>query len=708
MRTFREVHAALRHENKKQYIFLAGCFFISTLLITAYTTMMRSPMIMNVLPEGGDSRKQMQMIFVLAVIGCALFIIYASGLFLRQKSRETGVLLSLGTTRHQIRIQLMKEMSFLTSASCIGGILLGGPLSFGIWQFFRLILVDTDEMKFAFSAEAYGVAFAFALIMILFFLFLIERFVRRTNIIDIVNESRKSEPIKNVPQWYGWAGILMMIGGGILGLYVPDLTADIFHWYPPGILSALFYLPAFIGLYMILLHTVVNGWMKGKNRYKHIVTNSMMKFEGRQTVRNMLVITVLVAGAYFAAFYTPIVGVGGMLGIENQKSDYGFCYRADQPLPTEQDVYTIAQEEGVKITHYASQQAAILGVDGNLIHSDTSSMGTIDSYEYLACVKDATFLSESAYNALTGENIDLAPGTVTTVFLDDGTMGLWTSNETKIITNVVTKETLQVTSVDLGLHNSMLYTYKVLDDADYEKITQGLTPEWQEVQVLFDVENVESTYPFAKRLFNKIVDSSGPEVEVIRSWSMVSKMRMEEAGEKYELDSLGINYGERDSSHFRFNWKYMPKFRILDQADFIKTGAVYLLLFILIAIICFAAVIVIAYTRSLTIGMNNKQVFDDLRHLGANNAYLFKTVKEQIAKIFFTPVLTGTAVMLLFMLAMLLGNDGRIMASEMAGYGVCLAVAAGGSVLFYGVYRYSLNKVCGMLGIRARNKIKKH
>ena len=72
---------------------------------------------------------------------------------------------------------------------------------------------------------------------------------------------------------------------------------------------------------MVLLHSVVNGWRKGKNRYKSIISASMMKFQGRQTVRNMLVITVLVAGAYFAAFYSPMLGTGTMMGYDARTVD---------------------------------------------------------------------------------------------------------------------------------------------------------------------------------------------------------------------------------------------------------------------------------------------------------------------------------------------------------------------------------------------------
>ena len=95
MTTFSQVYATLRRKNRGRYALLAGCSFFSVLLITAYACMMRAPTILSVLPEGGDSRKQVTMIFVLAVIGCAVFTTYAAGLFFRQKSRETGAFLAL-------------------------------------------------------------------------------------------------------------------------------------------------------------------------------------------------------------------------------------------------------------------------------------------------------------------------------------------------------------------------------------------------------------------------------------------------------------------------------------------------------------------------------------------------------------------------------------------------------------------------------------
>ena len=121
MRHFSDAYAALRRKNRGQYALLAGCSFFSVLLITAYVCMMRSPTILSVLPEGGDSRKQVMMVFVLAVIGCAVFTAYAAGLFFRQKSRETGVFLALGATRRQLQREMGKELAVISLGSCAAG-----------------------------------------------------------------------------------------------------------------------------------------------------------------------------------------------------------------------------------------------------------------------------------------------------------------------------------------------------------------------------------------------------------------------------------------------------------------------------------------------------------------------------------------------------------------------------------------------------------
>ena len=137
-----------------------------------------------------------------------------------------------------------------------------------------------------------------------------------------------------------------------------------------------------------------------------------------------------------------------------------------------------------------------------------------------------------------------------------------------------------------------------------------------------------------------------------------------------------IDYAQRDSSAFRLSWQYMPQFRILDKMDFVKTMAVFLILFVFIAVVCFAAVFVIAYTRCMTIALTNRKVYDDLRHLGASNAYLRRSVRGQVKRVFLVPALAGTGLIYGFyvMIMYFNGSPAGITYSEAAGLLAVLAV----------------------------------
>lgn len=705
MRHFSEVYRHLRRKNWRQYALLAGCTFFSVLLITAYACMMRSPTVLTILPEGGDSRKQVMMVFVLAVLGCAVFTTYASGLFFRQKSREIGTFLALGATRHQLKTELSKELALLALGSCAAGALLGVPLSWGIWQIFRTMIVDTEEMVLRFDAQAYLFALAFSVFVILMLFLMGWRSIRRTNIIDIVQESHKSEPIRAVPRWYGPVGILLIALGGFLGYFMSSFFVNVLHWYAPSVVDALFYLPALIGLYILLLHTVVNGWGGKKKQYRDLISTSMMKFQGRQTVRNMLVMTVLLAGAYFASFYAPMMLSSSGTSVSSRPYDYLYHYRCDQDMIGQNDVAQLAQKHNVDITAWVTATGSILGTDG-MEHIETeSSIGVTYTEEYRELLQSATFLPERAYNAITGQKIDLAPGTCANVLDDDGGSSYLSGGDVTHLTNMVTGKTLDVTPAE-PLPYTMLLGCYVLDDRDYEAISAGVTDQWQEDYVFFNVADVEASFPFAKALFYNIVDHSGPEVEVFDAWDPVARqIAIEETGSYFfdpesleESGTSSIDYDKPDSTEFRTSWKYMPQFKILDETELVKTMAVFLMLFIFIAIVCFAAVIVISFTRCMTIGVTNARVYDDLRHLGAPRSYLYRSVKGQVSRVFRVPILVGTILIYAFYTLIMYSNGEPmgITPSEASGMITCLGVIAVVSLLLYLVYRLTLKKVCSV------------
>ena len=79
----------------------------------------------------------------------------------------------------------------------------------------------------------------------------------------------------------------------------------------------------------------------------------------------------------------------------------------------------------------------------------------------------------------------------------------------------------------------MLIGYYVLNDEDYAAISKGLLPDWQETMVFFNVADSDASYPFAKRLFDEIVDRSGPEVEQYDAFNYGAQIYAQSQGETY-------------------------------------------------------------------------------------------------------------------------------------------------------------------------------
>src|SRR5699024_10164007 len=96
--------------------------------------------------------------------------------------------------------------------------------------------------------------------------------------------------------------------------------------------------------------------------------------------------------------------------------DYEYHWRSDQDWPERAEVEALAGKYGVDVTSWQQVEAATLGGDGTVsIEQDNGAMGTTYTVEYREVQGGATFFSESAWNALTGQSIDLAGGTCANV-----------------------------------------------------------------------------------------------------------------------------------------------------------------------------------------------------------------------------------------------------------------------------------------------------
>lgn len=651
------------------------------------------PTVQEFLPEGGDTRKMANLLLAVTVVGCIVFTLYASTLFFRHKSREFGIFLALGEPKSTLAKVLFTELFALAFKNAIWGIIAALPASFFIWKLFEHFLVSTDEMTYRFGIGGIFAGLCFALLLMLLLAVTGRRFVKKSDIMDILRTSRKTELAKEVSPRLLPTGILLMILGLFGGLGINPLSVRLFHRAIPG--TSLLYALSLIGIYLILLSVVSQNRLRKNKRafYKNMVSVSLMRFSARSTTRNMCVIVLLLFACMFSSFYGMLYSdTSGNENFENSRA-FALHYPTAEKQITKQEIFKLADKHGAEITNYAETNAASLVISYRNVDFDE------ETNEYFTQNSDkaklALFLSENTYKALTGRDITVAPGSYQTIVSTDYKENVWEFRDGLYeITNPDRKRSLSLTyggfvEYDALYAMSSPFAY-VLSNSDYQSMTNGLSEEYTEHLVLFDVADYEDSYAFAKDVFDCYTNRATGISNHAAGYDAWEAKLYEKSGEEYGADyPIDIS---PDNAMLTEEWEYAPDFAIVTTQNFMQLISVYVMLCLYIFIITLSAVAVMCYVRSISVAENNKEVFASLMKLGANTSYRRTVLKKQLSNIFRYPAILGCGLGFLFALGMCITNDWRITAGEAKNLVCMFAIATAVSLFMYIVYRAAFKK----------------
>ena len=473
IRTMKQIFSKLRRHAKTDYRLLILCNFIANLLVSAFSFLIWSSTVQKTFPPGGDSMKQVMMVFCIAIFGCLVFTVYAALLFFRYKSREIGIFMALGAGKRSLAGQLFRELFASMSVPALTGIVLGPLFTLGIWQIFRLFLPDKEGTVLSFTPFSLIICAGFLGASLLFCFLFAMRFLSRTNILDVVNEQRKSEPVRDVKSWYLPAGIFLVIFGAAAGYGHPWFFKAVFGIFAPA-WGNLLYLPILPGIYLLILFFVIRGKGSKKHPYRKIIPRSMMKFQGRQTVNNMLIMTLLIAGACFAMFYIPMLASGNLFATNAWEKDFSMRLRADQDMPDREEILQLAGEYRLTLKNWTEAPMIVLGKDGTGEDIDENGKYV---YQYREVISDCIAISASGYEALTGDHLDLSPGIYDECIDQSSAYGPNTG--TTLLTNMVTGDALDVTFGTVH-YSHTLSGFTVLNNEDFTRISRDLDDSWKE------------------------------------------------------------------------------------------------------------------------------------------------------------------------------------------------------------------------------------
>lgn len=684
----------IKKYNKGNYRQFSLCFAMSVMLVSALTLFMTSPFVMSRLPVGGDSRKMLYMVYAVAVIGCVLFTVYATSLFLRFKSREIGVLLALGTDKRTLTKTLMKEIGGLTVKIAVLSILAGAVLAFGIGKLYESMIQSAGGDHFGFSILGIGISVLFFLIVGAMIMMMTSRFMKRANVIEILNEERRNEPIKQqVGERYLLTGVICVAVGIFGGLVVPYLVSVIWKM-KLGAYMYGFYLLVLVGLYRIMVYSVAvhKRGRKPQKYYKNLISFGLMKFQGISVVRNMLIITLLLAGTLFAVFFSVANYIQGSMSASTEANDISYQYLGSADGLTEEKVKDLASEYQVQIEDYREAEFIRLLGSGVCRENYDEDGRLIEEYREKDFYKN--FISATTFSEVTGLKVTVEPGTYQYISREGNSESYWfLPEDLDRAENTTTGNMLELSYAGTVEYSSFFWNRGqdgsaayILNDTDYEKLKEGISEELTLRHVLFNLTEEGDAYGFSKKLYEEYCKSVPDNMRVMGNYDehRASVDQDYEYGETVEL------YADRPE--MEVDWKYAPVLVPLQEKIFILTYATMLLVFVFVAFICLIAAGVIGYTRSMTVACKSKRVLVDVQKLGADRNYLTGILKMQIKKVFVLPTVIAIVIMFAYYMLVLWQNDGCITVQEypviVINAGICLVLSG----YQYVIYRRSLKK----------------
>ena len=178
--------------------------------------------------------------------------------------------------------------------------------------------------------------------------------------------------------------------------------------------------------------------------------------------------------------------------------DYLYHYRCDQDMIGQNDVAQLAQKHNVDITTWVTATGSILGTDG-MEHIETeSSIGVTYTEEYRELPKaPPSCLSVPTTRSL-AKRSTLLPALVPMFSMTTGGSSYLSGGDVTHLTNMVTEKPLTLRRQNL-CHTPCCWGATYWMTGIMRPFLAGLTGQWQEDYVLFNVTDVKPASPLPRR-----------------------------------------------------------------------------------------------------------------------------------------------------------------------------------------------------------------
>lgn len=621
--TLNEISLKLFKNNRKQY----GMFFLSIVfslaMIGAYGVLQYSPTVTNVLIDGGSTQTISQAMYFGSMLGIVVFLIYADSLFLKYKSREIGIFLSLGIDRRNVQKIVVKEYTLLFQLAAVAGLLLAIPLAFLCWSILNLFL-KTQETAFSIGWAGLLIALAFAMLNWLILCAINRKYIKTVDILKILKTTDENEEARN-------GNLFLLILGGLLvpGGIIAFFTLQDIGGFLNTLLAFAGLFAAVWGVYILIVQCASIGDILKKHNvkayYKNIVFYNLLKQKIRQYTRSIFVATLLITFTVFGIGFISAGFIDGYNVALNEPYDYTINATYEQTM-TEQRIYEIAKESNTAITDIKRMDCLLVGVQNSYKDGGTDWSSRL-------------IVSQSNFNSLSGVNICVASGSFSVYY--DSSMEYKLnafSADNSLFYNPSTKQEFPLIQNEPvcrdGLFNtrSIFSSFLILNDEDYSVLSASLGNEYKAVSYMVNVEDWRHTESFQNEILQAAISDNGG--QIFTNWH--NSATFAKTGSQAEY----LQYKGNETRIARI-WSLYPLSKLSNTTTQLEAFATYLMLMLFIAIVAFVSAIMVIGLKLISTIWDDATVYENLRRLGMKPKKIKGLITKQMVFIYFIPTVLG-------------------------------------------------------------------
>ena len=373
--TFNKLVWKMVRYHYKKYIFYLVCNIIAVTFLFMFTSIFFNDFL-GVMKESGRIQHELTIPAAALIIFTVFFIIYAHQLFMKRRSSEFGLFMTLGmTTRDIVKLIVLENVAiaFLALMTGIGLGMISSKIFFSLLLNFlniQDIFYHLNANMFIYSITPFLIVFMIGLGQSLYIT------VTR-KVVDHLKSDQLTENSSSKNVGIGLIGVLFIFGS-MIGLYVMAvgvIAEGYFFLWP---------MMTFLGLYITLYQFtsfIINFLKRNKTfYYRRLLFLTNLDYKYKQLTSIILLATVLIM---VTLLYSTIVASEYTLteknAIENNPFDVGYIQTETKNNVPLNEVYAVFQERGNSVQeHYSVTMFSY--VQENYYGKETYSLMSVQDF----------------------------------------------------------------------------------------------------------------------------------------------------------------------------------------------------------------------------------------------------------------------------------------------------------------------------------------